>query len=89
MKKAKSGGAHSVVRKKTESVFSTQSSSSSLEAVFGQPFGLTPTQTCVDKDNGLHDKELKNDDKKEEDDEDDLKVELFVKGGKHAKIKYL
>ena len=73
---------------KTESVFSSQSSTSSLQAITTQSLGLPPTQTCVDKDNSWDDNESKKDDKKEDEDEDDGKVEFFVKVGKHKKFKF-
>ena len=49
---------------KSESVFSTQASSSSSQAITSQPFDLPPTQTCVDKDDNWNDDESKKDDEK-------------------------
>ena len=69
---------------KSESVFSTQASSSSSQAITSQPFDLPPTQTCVDKDD-----ESKKDDKKEEkNDKGDPKVEFYVKVGKHKNLSF-
>ena len=74
---------------KSESVFSTQASSSSSQAITSQPFDLPPTQTCVDKDDNWNDDESEKDDKKEEkNDKGDPKVEFYVKVGKHKNLSF-